>query len=211
MTFSGQRLAQSEYELRTLIQKLRENECRSWLEVGARHGDTFYEVVTSLPKGSKAVAVDLPEAAWGKTGSQTSLEKCCDELRLLGYEVDLVLGDSTSADVIEKVKALGHFDAVLLDGDHRYDGIKSDWLNYHEIADKMVIFHDIVGEAYTHKKDPTWILQVPILWNEIKGAYRHEEIVDWSGPLMGIGIVYMDKSNESFRHNSYLESPQPSE
>lgn len=190
-TFSGEKLAQSEYELSTLILRLQEHNCQSWLEIGARHGDTFYEIVTKLPKGSKAVAVDLPEAAWGKPNSLVNLERCRDELNRLGYDVHVIVGDSTSVEVIEQVCTFGPFDAGLIDGDHRYEGVKKDWRNYKEQIAKIIAFHDIDGDRYVHPANESWVLEVPVFWKEVKQDRHFEEIIDSSQTAkMGIGLIY---------------------
>lgn len=183
-TRSGRRASQRADELLPFIELLRKEGVRSYLEIGARHGDTFDMVARSLPRGSRAVAVDLGGGPWGTPKSIPALK---DAVRgLEGYDAHLIFGDSTSTEVIEKVEALGPFDAVLIDGDHRYAGAKADWLNYGPMG-RLVAFHDIVGEGQTTKDAAAHPVEVPRLWAEIKGE-RHVEFV---GPdsKMGIGVI----------------------
>lgn len=151
-TFSGRNASQNEFELRGFIQLLQDRGVTRYLEVGARHGDTFHEVMTSLPAGSVGVAVDLPGGLWGKKTTGKSLQEAADDLRIKGYEIHVLLGDSTHSAVIERVAALGRFDAALIDGDHRYEGAKADWFNYGPLAE-LVAFHDIVGEGQADGTD----------------------------------------------------------
>ena len=179
MTRSGRLASQQPRELARFIAILCEAGARSYLEVGARHGDTFFEIVRSLPVGSTAVAIDLPNGPWGGN-SRESLVSCIDELRGLGYNASAVFGDS------RLVSVDGNFDAVLIDGDHRYDGAKADWLRFGGAP--IVAFHDIDGEGLDCGGMP---IEVPRLWRELKGQFRHEEIIAPDDDRrMGIGVIF---------------------
>jgi hypothetical protein len=140
----------------------------------------------SLPKGSYGLAVDLPGALWGKVSSSSALERAVKDLRQKGYFVDMILGDSTSYDVIRKIHDRNSFDAALIDGDHTYSGVKQDWINYGDCA-PIVAFHDIVGDGQIEKVKGH-LVEVPKLWAELKVSIpKTVEFVD-SGSKMGIGV-----------------------
>src|SRR3546814_13631212 len=67
-------------ELSSLIDLFRQHNVRSYLEIGARHGDSFFEVMRSLPFGSVGIAVDLPGGLWGV---QSRSEEHTSELQSL--------------------------------------------------------------------------------------------------------------------------------
>lgn len=183
-TFSGRRASQSEFELCSFTHYLREHEVTRYLEIGARHGDTFHHVMTSLPAGSSGVAVDLPGGLWGASTTEASLARVIEDLRSRGYLVEMIIGDSTAASVVEQVASRGTYDAILIDGDHSYSGVRSDFLNYQHMSD-IIAFHDIVGvdQAERVHNNP---VEVPQLWSEIKHAGCTEFVAD--GSTMGIGV-----------------------
>ena len=186
MTRSGREASQQPLELERFADILTEHRVSSYLEIGARHGDTFYEIVRGLPKNGLYVAVDLPNSVWGSNWSMDCLIDCVEELQAQGYNAHYVLGDSKSPEVVEIIRAQGRFDAVLIDGDHRYNGVFADYLNYG--GAKIVAFHDISGEGLMCGENP---VEVPRFWNEIKDKFPHEEIIRPSDDRpMGIGVLY---------------------
>lgn len=186
-TRSGRNASQDEFELRSLIALMQQRGVRSYLEIGARHGDTFYEVMTSLPAGSFGLAMDLPGGLWGTSKSLASLKEATQELEDMGYRIVLSLGDSKLEDSIDTAMAFSPYDAVLIDGDHLYEGVVADWLNYGSLG-KMVAFHDIVGAGQAEKVHGNPV-EVPRLWQEIKTS--GVEVVEFIAPgsKMGIGVV----------------------
>lgn len=188
-TFSGRKASQNKFELNSFINFLKEKNVTRYLEIGARHGDTFHEVMINLPAGSYGLAVDLPGGLWGRSSTRVSLLAVVNDLRARGYRVDLILGDSTSSDVVDRVRGKAPFDAALIDGDHRYEGVKTDWENYRNLA-SVVGFHDIVGVGQFEKVYKN-LVEVPRLWAEIKNDFLSDQLVEFVdvGSQMGIGVV----------------------
>jgi len=185
-TFSGRKPSQNEFELSSFICLLREYSVQSYLEVGSREGDTFYDVVSSLPIGSRAVALDLPGGMWGKSTTGNQLKKAVTALVAKGYQASYILGDSTADNVVGSILQMPRFDAILIDGDHRYEGAKKDWLNYAPHG-SIIAFHDIVGHEQAEKVHGNKV-EVPRLWAELKDQYGVVEFVD-QGSAMGIGVI----------------------
>lgn len=187
-TFSGRRASQRADELAPFIDLLKARRVRSYLEIGARHGDTFHAVMSALPVGAFGLALDWPGAAWGTDKSLMPLFAVERDLQRLGYRIKAVIGDSTSREVIAKVLEEGPFDAVLIDGDHRYAGVKADWENFGGRA-SLVAFHDIAGDGQASSDGHP--VEVPRLWREIKDSRPRGQVVEFigQGSAMGIGAL----------------------
>jgi predicted O-methyltransferase YrrM len=196
-TFSGRAPSQRADELLPFIDLLSARNVRSYLEVGARHGDTFHAVMSALPAGSVGVSVDLPGAAWGRDESRQHLIQAAADLRAKGYRTTTIFGDSRAADIIARAAEQGPFDAILIDGDHRYEGVTADWQNYGGMA-PIVAFHDIVGHGRVGKSAAApdgsraeVTVEVPRFWSELKAAHRSGEFIEFvgQGSAMGIGVI----------------------
>jgi hypothetical protein len=165
---------------------IRAHGVRRYLEIGARDGDTFHEIVIRLNL-EYGLAVDLPGALWGKSTTVTALKAATADLSGRGFRVEHLLGDSKDPTVIETIKSLGPFDAILIDGDHTYTGVLADWQTYGAMA-PLVAFHDIVGDGQRERVHNNPV-QVPRLWAEIKaGGTQTAEFIS-PGSAMGIGVV----------------------
>lgn len=187
LTRSGRNPSQNEYELRSFIRLLQGAMVRRYLEIGARHGDSFHEVMLGLPVGSVGVAVDLPGGLWGTTKSRRSLEEAVADLCSRGYKASCLFGNSQEAATRRIVCTRGPYDAILIDGDHTLAGVTRDWESYGHMA-RIVAFHDIVGSGCAEKVHGNPV-EVPIFWDSVKrGPGQFQEFVD-VGSRMGIGVV----------------------
>lgn len=186
-TFSGLPSVQVESEFQSFLDLVKSENIKSYAEIGTGRGDTFHSVVSSLPKESLAVAVDLPESGWGLGNSRMYLSQARKDLKEKGYDVKIIWGDSKYQGVIDNFNQYTPFDLVFIDGDHSYDGVKSDWENYGKGA-KIVAFHDISYEY--NPQDPHGGIEVKRFWEELKKEYRHQEFIERPGH-MGIGVVWL--------------------
>jgi predicted O-methyltransferase YrrM len=154
----------------------------SILEIGSRFGEALEMMARAMPVKGKVVSVDLPGVQpWGYADSEPALIKVINSLNSDGYEAYLFLANSTDPWAVERVRLLGDFDLVFIDGDHRYEGVKQDWENYGPLG-RVVVFHDIV-EPPEGANNRTEVYR---LWKEIEGN-KSTFIANES--LMGLGVV----------------------
>lgn len=180
---------QVESEFRPFLDLLASTGVRSYLEVGAYRGGTFYRVMRRLPPGSLGVTVDDGRRTVMRN-HRPVLAIVGDRLRGDGYRIEHVFGDSQESDTIATVRRLAPFDAVLIDADHRYAGARRDWESYGPMARRIVAFHDIAEEHTTRAGTR---VEVARLWREIvaSGATTREFVAP--GSKRGIGVVLRDQ------------------
>lgn len=179
---------QSAKELAELIELFKQENVRSYLEIGSRYGGSLWHIANSLPKGSTVVSVDLPHKnKIGDADGKPFLEKCGQELTHRGYKMTLIIGDSTNADVIRNVKALGPFDACFIDANHTLPYVTKDWQNYGPMC-RIVCFHDISWHRDSLPPH-TMPIDVPEFWKNLKTDFQHREI-KYEPHDNGIGILW---------------------
>lgn len=195
-TFSGRNASQEHTEIGRLVDLMRDLKATSYLEVGARHGDTFHYVMCEFPKSMRGVAVDLPGGAWGKADTGSYLHRCIDNLAVRGYyDVHMLLGSSHDVAIQQKVSEFGQFDFCLIDADHRYEPAKQDFTDYSRLC-RYLAFHDIVGfKEGTNFEGYRADVEVPRLWAEIKPRYKHWEFIGMNS-AMGIGVIDLQTGTE---------------
>ena len=184
-------MAQDEAEIAAFATLLTREGVTSYLEIGSKFGGSLWRAANALPKGSRIVSVDMPGGTKAWLDSQASLKECHAALRARGYETHAIWGNSMDPAVIEQVRALGPFDAALIDADHRLPGVTADFANYGPMA-SIVAFHDLAW-----KRAPEWVgtrIDVPEFWASIKGDYqRTEEIILCpTGKNNGIGVLWRE-------------------
>jgi len=156
-------------EIAAFVAYLKEQKIGSFLEVGSKFGGALWLVTRIMPKGSRVVAVDLPNSHWGRSESQQSLEACFAHLKREGFDAHLFLGDSTSPDIVGKVTALGPFDAAFIDANHTEPFVRKDFASYGKLA-KILCFHDI---GWNNPTPPgRMAIEVPKVWRELKNTYK---------------------------------------
>jgi len=177
------------HELEILAQIARMEGCRFYLEIGSRFGISLDRIARAMPVGSRIVSIDLPGGAWGHKDSHSQLEEVCGALRASGYDVHLHLGDSTDPEIIEAVRALGPYGLCYIDGDHRYEGVEKDWLNYGPMC-RLVSFDDIWTDRKKKFDDGFIHAGVFRLWSEIRKGKRYLEIAGTEKRTQGIGVLW---------------------
>lgn len=184
-------IMQDEAEIAALADVIRSEGVRSFLEIGSKFGGSLRRIADVMPSGSRIVSVDLPRGTRLWRESEPALRGVMREFKeVFGFDSHLIWGRSNDRVVIEKVTALGPFDACFIDADHSLRAVTEDWETYGPMC-RIVAFHDIAW-----KREPEWIgtrIQVPEFWNEMKTKYRHQEFkFDPTGKNNGIGVLWRE-------------------
>lgn len=183
--------AQDPVEIAALCALLKVEGVRSYLEIGSKYGGSLWRVGSALAPGARIVSIDMPGGSKAWKESQTSLRACHGALARQGHEMAGLWGDSGDPEIIAQARALGPYDAILIDADHRLPGVTRDFANYGPMG-RIIAFHDIAW-----RRAPDWVgvrIDVPEFWASIKGDYaRTEEFKSCpTGKNNGIGVLWRD-------------------
>lgn len=184
LNYDGRKWPQRADELRRLGKWIVAEGVRSYLEIGLHCGFTLRYLGGLLPRGSRIVGVDLIDKDHVVQRTD-ALRVAAAALQIHGHEVHLIIGDSTAPETVEKVRKLGPYDFVLIDGDHTMPGARGDWDAYGPMG-RIVAFHDIDADRH-QTRDPELRSKFAVqeLWRELKPHYRHAELI---GRIKGAGF-----------------------
>jgi predicted O-methyltransferase YrrM len=175
-------LQDNEGEFIPFCQLMKNENVRSYLEIGSFSGGSIEIAAQYLPVGSRIVSIDKP---WKQT-KQERLASILNDLKQRGYDTHLIIGDSTESRSIFKARKFGPYDAVFIDGNHTFPYVKSDWENYGSLG-RIVGFHDIAQDKPPHGASA--------FWNQLKSKYRHAEFISEAtrartDGAFGIGVLW---------------------
>jgi cephalosporin hydroxylase len=179
-------------ELAPLLALLARRQPATVVEIGTHHGGSLFAFCRVADSEGTLVSVDLPGGLFGGGPSDEEL----DAMRgysLPGQSLRFLNTDSQDAGTRDAVVSRldgRAIDFLMIDGDHRYEGVRRDFELYAPLvsAEGVIAFHDILPHP------PASNCQVDVVWNEIKDRYRHTEFVDpdedWGvGQWGGIGVL----------------------
>jgi predicted O-methyltransferase YrrM len=180
-------IGQIPHEVQSFHAFLRERSPRVICEIGTYSGGHFYLLGRSLTSATTLIGVDL------HVRNKAFLRRLAPH----DVAVHLIDGDSRSIAVRDAVKAaIGGrpIDVLFIDGDHTYDGVRSDYVNYRELVRDggVIAFHDIVDDHWTRfgRKTIAWTGDVPVFWRQLKPyAQTFEFVADPEQDGYGIGAV----------------------
>jgi len=163
---------------------------RRSMEIGTNYGGTLLMLCTLSPPGARIISVDLPR---GRFGGGYPLRKIPLYRRFprSGQRLHLIRADSHAAETKQRVLRIlsgEPLDYLFLDGDHTYEGVRSDFEMYAPLVRSggIVTFHDIAE----HKREKD--CGVDRFWNDIKECYRYREVIaDPKQGWAGIGVLFM--------------------
>jgi cephalosporin hydroxylase len=160
------------------------------IEIGAGSGGMLAAFCAAAADEATVVSVDLEGGPFGEGAPTEQLRNRANSKP--GQTLHLVRGDSHDASVRDHVGGLlpRPADLLLIDGDHTYDGVKTDYELYKALVrvEGMIAFHDILP----HDQDPN--CEVNRLWQELAGHKQEfvapHELNQAGGTWGGIGIIF---------------------
>ena len=159
-------------------------------EIGTHKGGTLFIWCQLASPGAKIISIDLPGGAFGGGYATRSLP-FFQSFAKPQQQLMFIRGDSHSMAIQQEFKTNLQgkmLDFLLIDGDHSYMGVKSDFDHYAPFVRKggIIAFHDIV------KRPEYPEIEVWKYWEEIKSKYEAKVFIDDSATRrkIGIGIIY---------------------
>lgn len=178
-------------EITAFLKFLETHRLERVLEIGTARGGTLFLLSRAASENARLITLDLPDGLFG----DDSYPWRPNFVRSLGrerQEIHALRLDSQRAEAFDQVRKLlcgETLDLLFIDGDHRYEGVKTDFATYAELVRKggFVALHDIVpGEE-------KYVGGVPDFWREVKqGRRAHEFVENWGQGGYGIGLLEKD-------------------
>lgn len=181
---------QVRYEIETLYNRVKDINPKVICEVGTYRGGTLYLWCKIANENAEIFSLDL-EGGLDNAFSKNR-RKLYSKFIKSSQKLSFIVGDSHSKEtalILDKKLAGKQIDFLFIDGDHSYKGAKQDFENYLPFVRKggIIAFHDILPRPDFDN------IEVDKLWNEVKGNFKHEEIINKEGEFanfIGIGILY---------------------
>ena len=178
-------------EIAELLQFLETRRPERILEIGTARGGTFFLLSCAASEDAQLITLDLPNGLFGADSYpwRANLVRSLGQAR---QKIHALRADSQRAETLARVRKLlcgEALDLLFIDGDHRYEGVKTDFATYTALVRKggFVALHDIVpGEE-------KYVGGVPDFWREVKqGRHVHEFVESWEQGGYGIGLLEKD-------------------
>jgi len=169
-------------EINGLLELARQNGAQVVCEIGSRDAGTSV-LFSRVLRPNTLVVMDL----YAK--NRWRLRRAAPP----GQAIHVIDGDTTHPLTVARLRRkLGgrELDLLLIDGDHRWSGVRQDFINYRQFVRDggLIAFHDIC-----EVRDPDagfTVDDVPAFWKLISTLYPSQEFIETPGQQgLGIGVV----------------------
>jgi predicted O-methyltransferase YrrM len=175
-------------EFEALLDIYRDLQPKNVLEIGTRHGGTFYQWVRHSRGNAVIVGVDLPGGLWGTPGP-IDYRAIWNAAGNAGACVMALIGNSHHPATIRAIRAIMPvIDFLFIDGDHTAHGAEMDYLIYGSMVRHggVIAFHDVLSDP----DNPG--IQVHEVWNMVKDTHERSLLLTSAEDQTsrGIGVIY---------------------
>ena len=177
---------QNRKEIGMLTHKVAEISPSHVAEIGTGWGGTLFLLCTASSPTATLASIDLPPSTLGR-GYPRWKEPLYKSFARNQQKVTLIRGNSHDAKTVASLRGAmegNKLDAIFIDGDHSYEGVKTDFRLYSPCvrAGGIIALHDIVPNISNEE------VEVFKFWKEIKHSYKSEEFV-FEHDKLGIGVI----------------------
>lgn len=184
---------QRTWELMSLVGLVRSLSPNVILEIGTHNGGTLFCWPQVATDSALIISLDLPGGRFGGGYAEEEITRFEEYLR--GKQsLKCLRADSHLKDTFERILAIIDerlVDFLFIDGDHTYEGVKSDFEMYGPLVRSggLIAFHDINPNPAMPE------CGVPRLWREISFGHKVHEFVDAGVNQYGMGIGVLEKES----------------
>lgn len=205
-------------ELQGLAEIAEETNPRTILEIGTASGGSLYTWCRYFDCLEDVISLDLPGGAFGGGYSQSASQLFTGFNS--GSKQHFIRSDShntetrkRAGEIVRNVSTERGLDFLFLDGDHTYEGVKTDFELYSDLVRDggVIALHDIVHHPPDYQtvqerkerhpdletrhlrwKPDREHVDVERFWKELKNGYETKEIISHPHQVWGgIGVVYV--------------------
>ena len=173
-------------EIGALCEEVRQLKPKVVVEIGTAKGGTLYLWSRLAQPGGTVISIDKPGEPGSVRPVMRSVYRSFGKKR--GVKVITLDCDSHSPQTHAELEQLLQgqpIDFLFIDGDHSYEGVKSDFHDYRRLMapNGVVAMHDVAHAMFA-------FIEVPRFWNELAAeSLDRTTIVAKPGDSPGIGIV----------------------
>jgi len=141
---------------------------RNFMEIGTKGGFSFSMLAFLFD--NKKISVDLPSGPFGGPDYNSMVERN-NQLQSKFGNVYGILGNSQHQKTLDEVTDVldgEKLDLLFIDGDHTYEGVKSDYEMYNHLVNSggYIAFHDVI---YAPRWQGEAKCDVYKFWEELRG------------------------------------------
>lgn len=185
--YMGAGSCQIPWEIESTINLIAQSQPRVLCEIGTFDGGTSLLFSRFLPTLEVMFCLDL------YVKNKEFLKLLAPPNRVLHF-LDMPSYTESTVSKVKKRLDGRMIDVLFIDGDHRYEGVKKDFLYYRSLVREggLILLHDIKESEGGGR---AWAGGVPKLWKELAAIYPHQEFID-SPDQHGFGIGVLTYSRE---------------